>query len=295
MANTLRHCPRLLSPSESLLYALLPQSIPRRPLSSHRQQIRTFKNKRELPADFSLSRILEAERNDAAAVTLHPALRTHILNDAITTPYVQQVQPPDPSIPNSKRTLSNPKPLHRLLATLNLNTHAVHHLGAGPSPDTSVVEVVSLASLLQAAQAREDSLRETAKERARANKTKQLELNWAISGNDLEMKLRQMEKFLDKGAKVEVLLANKKRQRKADEDEAHATLEAVRHRVKLLGASEAKALEGRVGAQATLVVAPRPRGVPKPVVGEDGVVEDVEREGAGESGGHDEVKRAETV
>ena len=89
----------------------------------------------------------------------------------------------------------------------------------------------------------------------RTSKPKQIELNWAISGNDLDIKMKQMREFVEKGKKVELLLASKKRQRRASPEEANGTVETIRKAVAdIPGCKEMKPLEGKIGGQAIMFV-----------------------------------------
>ena len=95
------------------------------------------------------------------------------------------------------------------------------------------------------------------KEKARqskANVPKEIEVSWAVTQHDLESKLRQMESFLSKGKKVEILLANKKRAKRASPEEAESLLNSIRKRIQDIGAREAKAMDGSLLGQATLTV-----------------------------------------
>ena len=95
------------------------------------------------------------------------------------------------------------------------------------------------------------------KEKARQNKAnapKEIEVSWAVTQHDLESKLRQMETFLSKGRKVDILLANKKRSKRASPDEAENLLNSIRTRIKEIGARETKAMDGSLSGQATLTV-----------------------------------------
>ncbi len=100
------------------------------------------------------------------------------------------------------------------------------------------------------------AMREAEKAKAKANKNpaatvKTIELNWAIDGNDLGHRLGKMREFLGKGFKVEVLLAGKKKGRKATEEEAKNLLERLREAVRDVdGARELKPMEGKILTQA---------------------------------------------
>ncbi|KAI9683939.1 MAG: hypothetical protein M1829_004274 [Trizodia sp. TS-e1964] len=81
---------------------------------------------------------------------------------------------------------------------------------------------------------------------------KHLEVNWAIDPNDLQRRLDNLEAFLSKGWRVEVLLAPKKRGRRASPEEASNVMEKFQAKAKELGAKEWKAMEGQLMKRATL-------------------------------------------
>ncbi|KAF2122972.1 hypothetical protein BDV96DRAFT_561772 [Lophiotrema nucula] len=83
---------------------------------------------------------------------------------------------------------------------------------------------------------------------------KNMELNWAISGNDLSHRLTKLKQFLQEGRKVEVLFGPKRRGRKATAEECNKVLADVRAMVdNLKGAGEVKEPEGTLGGVMTLV------------------------------------------
>lgn len=90
-----------------------------------------------------------------------------------------------------------------------------------------------------------------AKERRRLSKateakSKELELNWAIGDHDLQTKMRQLNSFLSKGMRVEVILGKKKNSRKVDDAEAGEVLAKVKKGVEDVGAREYKTMNGHV-------------------------------------------------
>jgi len=66
--------------------------------------------------------------------------------------------------------------------------------------------------------------------------------------------MKQLEEFLRKGKKVELLFAAKRHQRKAAPEEAEELLQAVREKVQEVGASEVAAMEGGFPRQATMTI-----------------------------------------
>jgi translation initiation factor IF-3 len=83
--------------------------------------------------------------------------------------------------------------------------------------------------------------------------TKTIELNWAIDGNDLKHRLERMKEFLGKGWRVEILMAAKRKGRKASEEEGRELMERIKEAVgSVEGARETKPMEGKVLGTATI-------------------------------------------
>ena len=120
-----------------------------------------------------------------------------------------------------------------------------------------VVQIADKDELRKQVRDKEKHVKEQQKE-SRDKKPKQIEMNWAIDGHDLEIKLKQLESFLEKGKKVEILLAAKRRGRKAELAEGMALLKQIRARMAEMDAKEVKTMEGEVLKQATLIVQKKP-------------------------------------
>ncbi|RMZ89250.1 hypothetical protein DV736_g3511, partial [Chaetothyriales sp. CBS 134916] len=178
---------------------------------------------------------------------LQRKLEGYTINRDIASRWVQ--------VRNEQGKLSSPQMLDTLLSQIQPTTQVVRQLaapGQGQVPDTAVVEVTEISALLKQVAGREQAAKELQK-KARGAKPKQLELNWAISENDLELKMRQMDQFLDKGKKVELILAAKRRQRKATTEEADALMKKLDERVEQAGAKKVK-MEGKLLGQATIML-----------------------------------------
>lgn len=159
-----------------------------------------------------------------------------------------QVKLPD------KQGLSEPRPLSFVISGIDRNTHFVQQITAVTDPrEFAVVRIVTRNDLVREVTAKGDLARKQASDQKR-KKPKQLELNWAIAPTDLEIKMRQMESFLEKGKKVELLMANKRRQRKATPEEARQLLSVVRGKCEDLGASEVTPFTGAILGQATMTI-----------------------------------------
>jgi translation initiation factor IF-3 len=82
---------------------------------------------------------------------------------------------------------------------------------------------------------------------------KQIELNWAIGPNDLEHKLTQLKGFIEDGKKVEVVLANKKRQRQATLEEGREVLKKVKAKLAEADGREINQMQGGVVGRHTVL------------------------------------------
>ncbi|KAJ9604194.1 hypothetical protein H2200_011028 [Cladophialophora chaetospira] len=149
--------------------------------------------------------------------------------------------------------LSEPEWLDQLLDSIDRSTQYVLQINKPEDGQMPIVQTISRMELIQRINRSENLLRNQRRSE-KEKKPKQLELNWAISTNDLQLKMKQMHEFLQKGKKVELLLANKRHQRKASEEEAQALLKTVREKIDEAGASETAPMEGAVLKQAILTV-----------------------------------------
>jgi translation initiation factor IF-3 len=154
-------------------------------------------------------------------------------------------------------SFQEPTPLRDLLSDIDRSTHVLRKVGTA-ADGIPVVKLVT-----------KESLREEAKAKARQKTvkktddlTKQVELNWAITDNDLSYRMEWLRKFLREGRRVEVLIAPKRGGRRATKDEIQALLAKVRQEITDAedGAEEWKDMLGLPGTQVTMYVQPRDGG-----------------------------------
>jgi len=82
---------------------------------------------------------------------------------------------------------------------------------------------------------------------------KTIELNWAVDGQDLAHRMEKLKEFLTKGFRVEIVMAGKKKGRKATAEEADALIAKIKETIASVeGAKESKPLEGKILGQATM-------------------------------------------
>ena len=185
----------------------------------------------------------EAQRRPQAR---DPIYREYTLDEDIKSQLVQSKDP-------ETGKLNPPEALRSLLFNIDREVQVVRQLGT-PQGAPPVVEIAEKTALLQYLRDKEEREKQIAKGK-RESKPKQIELNWAINSHDLEMKLNQLRSFLDKGKRVEILLAAKKRQRKATEQEAQNLVSEIKKLVAdLEGCREVSPMQGRVGGQAIMTL-----------------------------------------
>lgn len=172
--------------------------------------------------------------------------KEHTINEDIPARFVQ--------IRDSQTAkLGEPMSLSDALGEIQSETEVLRLL-ANFEDRPAIVGIEKKSVLLEHRKQKLEQEAENRKE-ARQTRMKQVELNWAISGHDLDMKLKQLREFVDKGRKVEVLLASKKRQRKATREEAeklHSKLKATFAEIE--GCREIKPMEGEIGKQALITI-----------------------------------------
>ena len=157
-----------------------------------------------------------------------------------------------------------------VLARMDRTTHRLIQVGEAPAPgdafsdqvDAPPIPVCKIVSKKDAYM-NDQRKKAEAKEKKRitniTSSVKTLELNWAIDQNDLTHRLERMREFLQEGRKVEVVLAAKKRGRKASPQECEGVLRQIRGVVDDVdGAREEKSKVGALGSFSTLAFAGRP-------------------------------------
>lgn len=227
------HVAGLRSPAECLLRAFISSPRPRLPRTQLRTQARTIVDIRRIA------------KSPAQAAPAFDRLAEYTKDEAIESPMVKVKQ--------ADGKLGEPEQLRTLLRSLDRNTQVVVQLGRTEGRDCAVVQIYKKADLLQQVRDRE-SLAKQQQQSQKEKKPKTLELNWAIDEHDLQMKLNQMEQFLERGKKVEIMLAAKRRQRKATPEEGEEVLKRIRTKLSEIDAKEIKPMTGQVLRQAVLTI-----------------------------------------
>lgn len=182
--------------------------------------------------------------------------RVFITQDAVSKEYVidEDIPTREVQVKDAETNkLRPPQSLFSILSSIDRDVQVVRALATPPDAPT-VVEIITRSSLLDRLKNKEILAVENARA-VRAKKPKQIEINWALSSNDLQIKLKQLREFLDKGKRVDVLLASRKRQRKATFEEAQNVVNEIRKTIdEIDGCKEIAPMEGKVGGQALMIV-----------------------------------------
>ncbi|KAJ8069111.1 hypothetical protein OCU04_002785 [Sclerotinia nivalis] len=159
-------------------------------------------------------------------------------DEEITSPYLR--------LKNAEQKLDPPARTSEILKSINLKTHMLQIIAYSEDGEAPIAKVIDKQEA-----ARQKRLAKKRKNPAAVTKT--IEMNWAIERNDLGHRLQRIREFLEKGNKVEVVLAGKRKGRKATGEEAEGLLGSVRGFVEgVSGARESRKMEGVVGVQAVL-------------------------------------------
>lgn len=184
-----------------------------------------------------------------------PRVKINISKNAIEQEYIldENIKTHMVQVRREDTSLNDPQTLRALLFTIDRDKQVVRQL-ASPPDRPAVVEITTRDALLDSLKQKATAQAIVAKQQ-KESKPKQIELNWAISSNDLALKKKQLRDFVEKGRKVEILLAAKKRQRKAEREEAENVIKELRDTIREIeGCRELKPLDGKIGGQALMTV-----------------------------------------
>ena len=206
-----------------------------------------------LPSTNPLSQTSVRNKSFTKDTRRHALSDYYILDGAIRAPYVNLVDADGKfhkDIPTNEALSSFDKVTYHLV---QMSPGKVDEFGVQDPAHPPTCRIISKIDLRAQHQHKLEILRRQAKGQGACPSMKNLELNWAIAGGDLNHRLEKLKSFLKEGRKVEILLGPKKRGRKATPEEADSVLEAVRNAVaECKGSSETKA-SGSVGGVMTIV------------------------------------------
>jgi translation initiation factor IF-3 len=207
------------------------------------------------------------------AKTRAPTVRTELWDEEIRAPFLYLINPETNTI-NDPHTGRPPEPSERraVLRSFDRETHRLIKVADGfrqhPTPDPvggkeeveggwvdiPICKIINKKAAYEANHRAKQIAKEKRNATAKTNSVKTLELNWAIDPNDLGHRLGLVRGFLEEGRKVEIVLAAKKRGRKATPDECQGVLGRIRGVVgEVEGAKEVADMKGNVGGFTVLM------------------------------------------
>jgi translation initiation factor IF-3 len=122
--------------------------------------------------------------------------------------------------------LSDPEPLSKFLLGIDRSLHDLVEVSPGIVKLLPSLNTRGRSSKAGTAGAGNKDQEKEKKKSALVNKT--IELNYAIDAHDLQHRLQKLREFLEKGYRVEVVLARKRRTRLTTIEERQKVLESVR-------------------------------------------------------------------
>ena len=157
------------------------------------------------------------------------------------------------------RGVSDPTSLQDLLSQVDRSKETVVQISKPGTQQEAIVEILSFEQLRARFHAKANLTKSQDKSQ-KESKAKQVELNWAIGDHDLALKLKQLEQFLNKGRKVEIVLAPKRQGRRATTEEAQKLLDKIRDKIVEADSKEIAPLDGTILRTAIMKVKKREQG-----------------------------------
>ena len=145
-------------------------------------------------------------------------------------------------------SLEAPKSVRYVLQTFDRLESFLVQMAPETAEKPAVCKIISKKKLREQKHAKEKAAR------VQKKSTKQIELNWTIDPHDLSHRLKQLETFLSKGQKVELVMARKKGKRRATPEEARGLVATVREKALEMDAGEYKAMHGKAPDMVTMFV-----------------------------------------
>lgn len=180
-----------------------------------------------------------------------PEVRQQKWNDEINSEFVHIVEA-------DGRLSGAPRRLRSVLASLDLRESRVIQLTkeGDETPDgLPICRIRNIKEFVDEERRNKARQKEQRKESKLRTEPKSLELNWAIDQNDLGHRMGKLRGFLAEGRRVEMILAAKKRGRKASMEECEALLERIRTEAESVpGTTFMGELDGKLGAFSTLKI-----------------------------------------
>ncbi|KAK0125553.1 hypothetical protein ONS96_009389 [Cadophora gregata f. sp. sojae] len=150
--------------------------------------------------------------------------------------------------------LTDPRSTSSVLSSIDQKTESLVVVVPGSQGVPPICKILNKQAMRAAEKAKMKSARGTAVTQ------KTMELNWAIGKGDLGHRMGKLQQWLEKGWRVEVVIAGKKKGKKASEEEARDLLKTIRGLLAEVGGREMKPEEGGVLGTLTIYLEGKQQG-----------------------------------
>ncbi|KAF3908578.1 hypothetical protein ABW21_db0208744 [Orbilia brochopaga] len=216
-----------------------------------------------------------------------PTLGPQFIEDArVRYPYDEEITAHNASYIDETGKLVGKFPVTQILRSYDHNKyHLIQLANPDTLPDDAEGHIVRLflkdTLLAKLAEERENNLRK--KKKSPRDIVKEVQIAWGIDLHDLRHRLEKVASFLEKGNRIEIMIAKKKGQAKVAQERLDEVMEVVDDFLYYNGGEPVKKREGEVGGQLKIFVQrpeewvppppkPEPEPAPElPIEGEDGV------------------------
>ncbi|KAK6350058.1 hypothetical protein TWF696_006307 [Orbilia brochopaga] len=210
-----------------------------------------------------------------------------IADDRVRYPYDEEITAHNASYIDETGKLVGKFPVSQILRSYDHNKyHLIQLANADSLPDEAEGHVVRLflkeTLLAKIAEERESSARR--KKKSPREVVKEVQIAWGIDLHDLRHRLEKVAQLLEKGNRVEIMIAKKKGQAKVPQERLDEVMEIVDEFLYYNGGDELKKREGEVGGQLKIYVQRPEEWVPPPPKPEPQPQPEPQMEGEGEDG-----------
>ena len=160
-------------------------------------------------------------------------------------PYDEHVKSPVIHLVDEDKNFRRNQQLEHVLARIDRTRYFVVQVVPGNSQENvpPTCRLVPKEEIVEISKAKLEK-----KKKKKMDTSKQIQLNWAIDLKDLEHRLQRVKEFLSEGRDVEVILAVKRRGKRANAAEAETVVRRVNEAVASVpGTQELKTREGSIG------------------------------------------------
>ena len=161
-----------------------------------------------------------------------------------STPFDENVESSVIHLVDEDKKFQRNQDLKQVLARIDRSKYFVVQVVPGNTAEDvpPTCRLVAKDEIIEAARAK------TQKNKKKGDTSKQIQLNWAIDLKDLAHRLERLKEFLSEGRDVEVMLAVKRRGKRASSAEAETVVRRVNEAAASVpGAQESRTREGNVG------------------------------------------------